>query len=276
MKSINEILANQNSPDELKRTLANYDHISLTEQEMDIAILRAKIQKERLLEDEERKNRAEMNRKALTATKWDISQTKAFAEHMAVNRLKTTLVVDAENQVMFDFLAMYFSRDQNFHRLAAELDILNPSLDKGLLFCGNPGTGKTFLMKVFARNQRQCFQVISASQIANHYQEHGSIDVFVELEPNALNDASYFFQPYRGLCIDDLGSEEVKNHFGSKSNVMAKLLEEKYSRHLFGDVLHATTNLGAGELREVYGDRVISRMREIFNFVVFDGADRRK
>lgn len=256
--------------------MQTYDHIELTDDELNLAIVQAKIRKERQLEEAEREERAIANRKALTATKWNMEQTKTFAIYQAQDRLKKPIVVDDKNQLLFDMLAMYFSKDPNFYRLAAELDIKNPSLDKGLLFAGNPGTGKTFLMKVFARNQRQCFQVISAVTISNHYQEHGSVQVFVDLDANAINDSSYFYQPYRGLCIDDIGSEEVKNHFGSKSNVLGKLIEEKYSRGYVGDVLHATTNLGGTELLDVYGERVVSRMREIFNLIKFDQGDRRK
>jgi hypothetical protein len=41
---------------------------------------------------------------------------------------------------------------------------------------------------------------------------------------------------------------------------------------------HATTNLNAEELEERYGNRVRSRMRELFNLVAFDqnARDKRK
>jgi DNA replication protein DnaC len=41
---------------------------------------------------------------------------------------------------------------------------------------------------------------------------------------------------------------------------------------------HATTNLSAEELEKLYGNRVRSRMREMFNLIAFgaDVADKRK
>ncbi|HCO82830.1 MAG TPA: ATPase, partial [Arenibacter sp.] len=41
---------------------------------------------------------------------------------------------------------------------------------------------------------------------------------------------------------------------------------------------HATTNLNAEELEELYGNRVRSRMRDIFNLIAFDKNtnDKRK
>ena len=41
---------------------------------------------------------------------------------------------------------------------------------------------------------------------------------------------------------------------------------------------HITTNLNADELQEKYGERVLSRMREMFNLISFDenSVDKRK
>jgi len=41
---------------------------------------------------------------------------------------------------------------------------------------------------------------------------------------------------------------------------------------------HATSNLSASELEEYYGNRVRSRMREMFNLIAFDSGakDKRK
>jgi hypothetical protein len=39
---------------------------------------------------------------------------------------------------------------------------------------------------------------------------------------------------------------------------------------------HATTNLNAEELEERYGNRVRSRMRELFNLIAFEKSSRDK
>lgn len=39
---------------------------------------------------------------------------------------------------------------------------------------------------------------------------------------------------------------------------------------------HATTNLSAPELKDYYGNRVRSRMREMFNLIEFDGGAKDK
>jgi hypothetical protein len=45
-----------------------------------------------------------------------------------------------------------------------------------------------------------------------------------------------------------------------------------------GYVTHATTNLSASDLEAIYGNRLRSRMREMFNLISFpnDTPDKRK
>ncbi len=41
-------------------------------------------------------------------------------------------------------------------------------------------------------------------------------------------------------------------------------------------ITHATTNLSASELEEYYGNRVRSRMREMFNLISFESSAKDK
>ena len=53
--------------------------------------------------------------------------------------------------------------------------------------------------------------------------------------------------------------------------VMAEILLSRYDLFVSkGMLTHATTNLSASELEERYGNRVRSRMREMFNLVAVD------
>jgi DNA replication protein DnaC len=255
-----------------------YNHIELTEDERDAAILEAKIRKERAIEHQLREERAAENRRKLTGSRWTVDQAADFARYRANMLFGAGFLIDENNRAAFDLLCLYFAEDQNFFRLAGEMQIQNPGLNKGILLCGNPGTGKTRIMTVFARNQRQSFGMYSAQKIANDFAKDGEsiIEDFSEVFKNPINDAEAFFQPLRGICLDDIGSEELKNHFGNKRNVIGDIIERRYSNGVFGPLLHATTNFSAGELEKFFGLRVLSRMREIFNLVVLSGPDRRK
>ncbi len=80
-------------------------------------------------------------------------------------------------------------------------------------------------------------------------------------------------------CFDDLGTENTLKYYGNECNIMAEILLSRYdlfvSRQL---ITHLTTNLSASEIEDVYGNRVRSRMREMFNLVSFgeNEKDKRK
>ena len=67
-------------------------------------------------------------------------------------------------------------------------------------------------------------------------------------------------------------------HYGKDCNVMGEILLSRYDLFLNKKIkTHATTNLNAAELEELYGIRVRSRMRQLFNLVAFnrDSKDKR-
>ena len=60
---------------------------------------------------------------------------------------------------------------------------------------------------------------------------------------------------------------------------MAEILLTRYDLFINHKLLtHFTTNLSAGEIETIYGNRVRSRMREMFNLIAFkeDCKDKRK
>lgn len=66
-------------------------------------------------------------------------------------------------------------------------------------------------------------------------------------------------------------------HYGKDCNVMGEILLSRYDLFLnHKRKTHATTNLNAVELEELYGIRVRSRMRQLFNLVAFDKGSKDK
>lgn len=87
------------------------------------------------------------------------------------------------------------------------------------------------------------------------------------------------------FCFDDLGIEPIGRHYGKDCNVMGEILLSRYDhyketlpppRGSWRGITHATTNLNAQELEERYGNRVRSRMREMFNLIAFDKESKDK
>lgn len=179
---------------------------------------------------------------------------------------------------VFELLCRYFSSDPQYVELATAAGIKRPSLGKGILLGGTVGNGKTTLMRLFCSNQRQVFMIKSAAEVANKWLTGGEEAIIDCYEPKLLpvNDADNFYHSFAGLCLDDCGTEDVKNHFGNRVNVIGQIIEARYFKNATGPFFHVTTNLNADQMKEFYGPRVMSRLREIMNVIELKGEDRRK
>jgi DNA replication protein DnaC len=140
------------------------------------------------------------------------------------------------------------------------------SLKKGIMLVGNIGCGKTTLMKLYSTNQKQSYIVKSARLIANEFSKDGisSLEYYYEnikFAPDSFGRNDY------SLCLDDIGTDDIKKHYGESVNPIQDILLTRYDRNI---ITHGTTNLNAAQLRDMYGDRCFDRMREMFNFITFD------
>ncbi len=144
---------------------------------------------------------------------------------------------------------------------------LNIDIYKGILLSGPVGCGKTSLMKLIRH-------------ITPHYPSYEMIPT--RNVTFAFNHIGYkIIEQYgdnRFYCFDDLGVEPTGRFFGKDCNVMGEIILSRHELFLkYKFKTHCTTNLNAEEIGEHYGNRVRSRMRELFNLIAFDSgsADKR-
>lgn len=262
----------------LKEVLEGFNHIELTEDELMVAVIEAKRKKELMLEEQARREQADKNRKLFTENIWNWDTCEHFIRLRATNMFHGKFKFDEQVANYFNLLIRYFSKDEYFFTLAREMGIKNPSLDKGLYIGGNFGVGKTWLMRLFQRNQRQVFTLQNAKAIADLFEKDGeeAMSQFSESPILPSNDVDNFYHTRMGLCIDDLGTEQIKNHYGNKKNVVGDLIEFRYAKGQVGTLFHVTTNLTGDQLTAYYGGRVASRLRECMNIIDFIGEDLRK
>lgn len=139
-------------------------------------------------------------------------------------------------------------------------------VNKGILLTGPVGCGKTSLMRLVKHivPHVRSYEVIPTRNIVFAF-NHIGYDTIQQ-----FGDSKFF-------CLDDLGVEPTGRYFGKDCNVIGEVLLSRYDLFLSHQVrTHATTNLNAKELEAHYGNRVRSRMRQLFNLVAFDKKSRDK
>lgn len=140
---------------------------------------------------------------------------------------------------------------------------------KGLCLYGNNGTGKTTFMRMFCGAR-----TLNASDISDIFTRNGQRDALeVVLLPKEYD---VYPSGYFNLNIDDMGAEKALNEYGIKYEPMALVIEKMYNRFFVGfGKYNITTNLTKEQISERYGQRIASRMAEMFYFVPFTGKDNR-
>jgi hypothetical protein len=177
--------------------------------------------------------------------------------------------VFTENNIrQFNLLKWYFCQDQEFEKTGF-------SFKKGLLVTGRIGCGKSTFMEVFRKNPIRSYNVVSCRSVADAYKSEGVAGIvkFYNYQANKFPPV-YYGQKELGWCFDDLGTEDEKGHFGDKANVMKEIISTWYDKknHLGLNNIHITTNLTGPECETYYGNRVRSRMVEMFNVIKFDSS----
>ena len=170
-------------------------------------------------------------------------------------------IFEEDREILFKLCNYYIKDEINCKKLG--IDIY-----KGILLSGPVGCGKTSLMKLLRHivPHQKPYEVIPTRNITF---------AFNNLGYKTIED----YGDKRFYCFDDLGVEPTGRHFGKDCNVLGEILLSRYELFLNHKILtHATTNLNAQELEERYGNRVRSRMRQLFNLVAFDkgAGDKRK
>ena len=161
-------------------------------------------------------------------------------------------------------LCSYFIKDK------ANCEVFGIDLEKGILLSGPVGCGKTRLMQLLRHlvPTQPVYEIIPCRNITFGFNHLG----FKTIEQ---------YGNTRFFCFDDMGVEPTGRFYGNDVNVIGEVLLSRYDLYLktkYRIKTHATTNLSADELEAQYGNRVRSRMRELFNLIAFDikAGDKRK
>lgn len=245
----------------------DFNKVQLTAQETEVVIFNARCEKYW------NKKKQEKNEAAI---KIKLEAKRPFtAKELGEYVLQTNpwFKVDEQCQEIFNLLCLYFSGDREFEKRGY-------SLQKGICLCGPVGVGKTELLNIFRANKRQSFQLITVFDIESALQTNGVefVKSYYGWVPGWTNQKQFFFQQYVGWAFDDVGRESVVFDFGNKTDAISKILQHRYFNKAILPFfsLHITSNKTPDELEKRYDEAVRSRQREMFNYIEYDGKDRRK
>ena len=197
------------------------------------------------------------------------------ANELAEQEGRGEFVIDAHNEGPIWLLCLYFAYDERFE------SEFGYNLKKGLMLRGNVGCGKSTILSLFSSNHRQSFTLIPCRDVSDAFEEKGKPLLKQYYGMFGSVDATQTWgQKEVGVVFDDLGTENFQAQFmGNHSNPMAEVLSQRYDKAhtLPVGATHLTTNLMHDEIDQIYHGRVGSRIRDMFNDIIFDSdsPDRR-
>ena len=155
------------------------------------------------------------------------------------------------------------------------LDFYNDAFDilreekKGLLLIGGVGTGKT----AFFNSVTQTL-IIRCSELAMKYSMNGA-EAFKGNVSSSHYDIGWI-KPGNKI-YDDLGTEPKEVlYMGNKLILMAYVIESRYEYFKAHETkTHFTTNLDLKTIKERYGERSFSRLKEMVTVITINGKDLR-
>jgi DNA replication protein DnaC len=172
---------------------------------------------------------------------------------------------DDNTDKVIEYLAKYFAVHEDFQGDA----------NKGLFMAGPIGVGKTVMMKTWADMLKVYFGVDGYSNTAYKYVKVQ--DVVREWEDGGWEVLNKYFKTTT-WCFDDLGTENRKAmRYGSQENVMRYVIDIRYD--LWQTLLvptHFITNMNIDAVKEYYGERIVDRIKEMSNIIIYQGQSKRQ
>lgn len=185
--------------------------------------------------------------------------------------------IDADNEFAYENLIKWIHGDNSMKAIDPQTrKIINGDLTKGIYLAGNTGTGKSVALEIMAaytnfddvslkvdgsirKLQWPCYHV---SDIIRDYQTNGDLSLYKKR----------FI-----LCIQDLGQEPSEVlYMGTRINVLQEILSYRGDLNNVFTLITSNFPMACKPLQQIYGDRVVSRLWQMCNYLEMRGGDRRK
>jgi DNA replication protein DnaC len=151
--------------------------------------------------------------------------------------------------------------------------------NKGVCIIGGIGAGKTAMMKVY---QRLLKDTPMRFKLVNGYDLKDLSELYTTEQIKDSYGGSY----YGDLYIDDIGFASGVKRYGNDVNLIRDILIERYDLFISsGYKTHLSSNIVAfmkndikemPTLQKLYGERVVDRIKEMCELIIFKGESKRK
>ncbi|MDR2083713.1 MAG: hypothetical protein LBP67_01795 [Bacteroidales bacterium] len=184
-------------------------------------------------------------------------------------------VIDNKNRFTYENTLLWLI-GQNFKCLNPnDRSIIDGNLQKGIYIAGSTGSGKSILLEIICEVALRIGilfgygddikmltgNCVRAQSICDEFKDSGEIKAYKEAPI---------------LFIQDLGAEQTETMFmGNRNNVLREILEHRGDNKRCITLITSNNMINDNDNIAKYGDRVISRLREMCNYFVLTGADRR-
>lgn len=196
--------------------------------------------------------------------KWCISFLEKRGKELYGEKFR---IHEADHEIIFKLIVYFVGDILNAEKHGIELQ-------KGILLTGPIGCGKTSLMSLmrFVPPPERNHIMKSCRDVSFEFIQEGYEVI------GRYSRMSFTSHHPKIYCLDDLGAEQTLKYYGNECNVIGEILLSRYDQFISQKMItHLTTNLSASEIENTYGNRVRSRMREMFNLLAFkdSAADKR-
>jgi DNA replication protein DnaC len=151
--------------------------------------------------------------------------------------------------------------------------------DKGVLVVGGIGAGKTAMMRIMQRlfkDTERKFLWINAYDLKDMAEVYTTSEIKMSYGSDLKCD----------LYIDDIGFSMDVKRYGNTVNIITEILMERYELFVSsGFRTHLSSNIPTfiknntekiPTLENVYGERVLDRIKEMCDLITFKGESKRK
>jgi hypothetical protein len=196
--------------------------------------------------------------------------------HRKAESLCPGFELDNNNIQVITLLILYFAGAEQF--LKKYTDVTGDFADhnKGICLYGPLGSGKSLIFTVFKFYTKYGLRMNSFTYL-------NETDLYYKIQSGGLQAAEEFYFNYgnpKTVYIDDFASNidmSKVNHYGNEINVLETFIKNRYIIYQkYNRLTHISTNKTPKEMKELFDERIIDRMKEMFNNVPLKGSSRRK